>query len=170
MSDNYNTPKDIEIDNATIKFINFSGREMQKNPKGKRNFVVEIPDDDWAEELKSQGWNVNMGKIKDEETGEHWPASLKVNVSYVFPQYAPDIYMVTSKRKMLLNENTVGRLDKADIQNVDLVITPSKKVYENKNGDEIHAAFVKVMYVTIAEPRFAEKYADLPEDDIDEEE
>ena len=58
-----------------------------------------------------------------------------------------------------LDEETVGRLDTADITYVDLEINPydwSSK----RGGAPAYSAYVKELYVTIAESRFAAKYAE----------
>ena len=47
----------IRIENAKIRFRNFSGKEGRFNPAGRRNFCVFL-DDDTANDLKDEGWNI----------------------------------------------------------------------------------------------------------------
>lgn len=151
----------VEIQNAHIFNLNFSGVEGRYNPAGRRNFCVEL-DDETAAAMEADGWNVKHGKPKQNNPDEKWPDFVKVNVSWKNPKKQPAIFMVTSKKKMELNERTISRLDSADIQNVDLVIDPS--YWSTDDGREGYSAYVKMMYVTIAEPSFAAKYEDIPDD------
>lgn len=158
----YRQLNDIEIQDAHIFNLNFSGVEDQYNPAGRRNFCVEVPDD-MVDTLRADGWNVKDGKPKKNNPEESWPAFMKVNVSWKNPRKQPEIYMVTSKKKIELNERTIGRLDSADIQRVDLLIDPS--YWERQDGSFGYSAYVKTMYVVINEPSFAERYADIPDSD-----
>lgn len=152
----------VEIQDAHIFNLNFSGIEGQYNPAGRRNFCVELSDDD-STRLEEAGWNVKHGKPKQNNPDENWPDFMKVNVSWKNPKKQPQIFMVTSKKKIELNERTIGRLDSADITRVDLLIDPS--YWSRADGTEGYSAYVKVMYVTIAEPSFADRYADIPDDE-----
>mgnify|MGYP001771288058 FL=1 len=154
--------ENIKIENARIVFRNLSGKPDKFNPQGgKRSFSVVIEDPEFANELKREGWNIkqfNQSPDSDEEPAHF----ISVKVSY--NNIPPHIYLCTSKNKTLLNEDTVGQLDYAEISNVDIVITPYQ--YE-MNGRSGISAYVKTMYVTVVEDEFASKYE---YDDLDDEE
>ena len=154
--------ENIKIENARIVFRNLSGKPDKFNPQGgKRSFSVVIEDPEFANELKREGWNIkqfNQSPDSDEEPAHF----ISVKVSY--NNIPPHIYLCTSKNKTLLNEDTVGQLDYAEISNVDIVITPYQ--YE-MNGRTGISAYVKTMYVTVVEDEFASKYE---YDDLDDEE
>ena len=154
--------ENIKIENARIVFRNLSGKPDKFNPQGgKRSFSVVIEDPKFANELKKEGWNIkqfNPSPDSDEEPAHF----ISVKVSY--NNIPPHIYLCTSKNKTLLNEDTVGQLDYAEISNVDIVITPYQYEMSGRSGI---SAYVKTMYVTVVEDEFASKYE---YDDLDDEE
>lgn len=154
--------ENIKIENARIVFRNLSGKPDKFNPQGgKRSFSVVIEDPEFANELKREGWNIkqfNPSPDSDEEPAHF----ISVKVSY--NNIPPHIYLCTSKNKTLLNEDTVGQLDYAEISNVDIVITPYQYEMSDRTGI---SAYVKTMYVTVVEDEFASKYE---YDDLDDEE
>ena len=144
----------IVMENARIIFRNFSGKEGKYNPPGKMNFCV-ILDNDLADKLKMDGWNIKYLRPRDED--ESPTPYIPVSVSYEFNP--PKIYLVNSKGKNLLEESEIGMLDWAEIMNVDLIIRPYVWEVNDKSGVK---AYLKSMFVTIVEDEFEKKYADLP--------
>lgn len=151
MSDNRN----VSISNAKILFRNFSGKEGRYNPAGRRNFTV-LLSHDMAEKLERDGWNVRYLEPRD-DTSDVQPC-LQVSVRY--DNYPPKIALVTSHGISILDEETVGTLDLAEIENVDLTISPYKWSVGDKTGIK---AFAKTMYVTIAEDPWESKYYNSPD-------
>lgn len=150
--------RNIIMENARILFRNFSGKPSKFNAKGKRTFCLVI-DPETADALSEEGWNVKF--LKPREEGDSPTPYIQVNVGFKDDQSkSPKIYMVTRKKKTLLTEDTVGVLDFAEIDNVDVIVTPYKW---DVNGKQGVSAYLKTMYVSVIEEDFGGKY------DFDEE-
>lgn len=138
----------VIIEGAKIIFRNFEGRETEFNRAGDKNFCVILPEG-LAEQLSEDGWNVRIRPPRDdqEEPFRYMPVKVK------YGRRPPRIYMVTKRHTTLLDEESVKALDYAEIKDIDITINP----YEYAPGKI--SAYVDVMYVTIEEDAFADKYA-----------
>lgn len=147
--------KNLSIEDARIGFRNFEGKEGQYNPKGKRNFAVFL-DKENADELAKDGWNIRHLKPRDPD--EEPQAYLPVDVS--FEHIPPRIMVITSHAKNELTEDSIKKLDWAEIERCDLIIRPYNWKVGEKEGVK---AYLKTMYVTIVEDEFEAKYRDVPD-------
>lgn len=144
----------LNIENARLIFRNFAGVENRYNRAGERNFCVIIDDEDLAQNLANDGWNVKI--LKPREEGDKPGHYIQVKVSYKFRP--PKVVMVTGRGKQtILNEETIDTLDYADIRTADLTINPRE--WEDDDGSIRIKAYLMTMYVTIEEDAWAEKYA-----------
>lgn len=153
-------PQNIQIDNiiienATIRYRNFSGKATEFNREGDRNFCVVIEDSNEADRLRADGWNVKMRAPREEGDEPMY----YIQVAVRFDPFPPTIWMITKRNKTKLDETSVGALDFAEIRNVDVIIKPSSWTSRDGKKSGIKA-YLKTMYVTIEEDQFAEKYAD----------
>ena len=151
----YKVTNNITIENARIGFRNFSGKEGKYNPAGKRNFCVFL-EKDLAETLEEDGWNVRY--LRPREDDEEPQAYLQASVA--FGNVPPKIIMISSRGKTPIGEDEVNILDWAEIANVDLILRPYNWEVNGKSGVK---AYLKAMYVTIAEDEFESKYSDVPD-------
>lgn len=145
----------INIENAHIMFRNFAGKEGKFNPAGKRNFCVRLDDKKIVDQLIRDGWNVRYLKAREE--GDEDVPYLPVSVSYV--GRPPKIILVTNHGQTRLDESTIDMLDWAEIKTADLTVNPYNWEVNGKSGVK---AYLSVLYVTISEDAFAEKYENPP--------
>lgn len=149
----YRNIDNIVIENAHILFRNFAGKEGQYNQKGNRNFCVIIDDDDYAQKLSEDGWNIRILRPRDpEDKPNHY---LQVTVS--FKNIPPNVFMVTKHTKTKLDDESIETLDYAELSNVDLIIQPYQWEVNGKSGVK---AYLKTGYFVIEEDEFANKYAE----------
>lgn len=152
----------FSMENAQIRFKNFSGAPTKVNPAGgKREFAL-LLSMDMADELAAEGWNVKFLKARNEDEMDIPYIKVKVNYGAI----SPKIYMVNSRKKILMNPNNIGNLDYAVITNVDITVSGSNYDVMGRQGV---SAYVHTMYVTIEEDEFASKYEMLDDDDPEDE-
>ena len=149
---------DLEIANAKIKwsFSHFDGRADTFNDEGDHNFTVIIDDEDTAQRLRDEGWNIRTFEGKEEgDPPEH---TLKVKISYRFE--APKIFLIKGQRKYRADEADLADIKRSTCEQIDVIITPSRWVQGSRTGI---SAYCKEMYAQIKESRFSAQYADYEE-------
>lgn len=154
--------KNIVIEDAHIIFRNFSGKTSQFNPAGKRSFALILTQEE-ADRFSKEGWNVKY--LKPREPGDDPTPYINVNVKFSkdYPSRDPKIYTISGRKRTSITEETVGTLDYAEIETVDLVVSPYRWTM---NGKEGITAYLKEMYITV-EDYFGSKY-NFEEDSYDE--
>lgn len=167
MSEERKVTSNISIPGAQLIFKNFQGKKTDFNEEGNRNFGV-LLDEDLAEKLEQDGWNVKYLKPRDDDPEQYKQPWLPVKIR--FDPYPPVAVLINSRGKKSLNKDTIEQLDWSRIKNCDLVIRPYNYPPSNFSPNGGVSAYLKAIYVTISEDEFAEKYADLPDLDgeIDE--
>lgn len=147
--------KNITFMDAQIIFRNFTGEERKFNPEGKRNFCLVIDDEAQAQQMFEEGWNVRILPPRtDDEVAKHYiPVAVSYRNNDSFPVC---VYIVEGNQRTLLNEDTISRLDHADIASVDLTIRPR---YWDDNGQAKIKAYLKTMYVTLNVDELDQRYA-----------
>lgn len=147
-------PKGIlQIDDARIIYRNFAGAGSKFNRKGDRNFAVIIPDQEAADALIAEGWNV---KIKPpREDGDDPFMYLPVKIK--FNDRGPACYLENGRNLARLNEETIACLDDVDILSVDLDIRPYDWEVNGKTG---RTAYLQGIKVTQEVDRFASRFGE----------
>lgn len=152
--------KELVIENANIRWKNFSGAEQRFNPKGNRNFTVFIDDPAFAHQMEEEGWPIKW--LPPQEDGLPETPILKVTVK--FDIVPPKIIRVTETSKLALNEETVGVLDREEIIGADIILSQYHWEYGGRDGIK---AYLKTAYITVKEDPFERKYSDFPGDNGD---
>lgn len=143
----------LQIDDARIIYRNFSGVGGKFNREGDRNFAVVIPDQETADALIAEGWNVKIKPPREDGDSPFMYLPVKVK----FNERGPACYLVTGTRMNRLDEHTVSCLDDVDISSVDMDVRP----YDwNVNGKDGRTAYLQSIKVTQQIDRFAAEQED----------
>ena len=148
----------LQIDDARIIYRNFAGAASKFNREGDRNFSIVIPDQEMADALVNEGWNV---KIKaPREDGDVPFMTLPVKVK--FNDRGPNVYLQTGNRMNRLNEDSIACLDQIDIVSVDLDVRPYDWVLYEGTKDEKRgrSAYLQSIKVVQDVDRFASSFAE----------
>lgn len=148
----------IMLENVQIlpgNYRNFAGRPTKFNKTGgARSFCIRLEEEKvrWFQE---NGFNVQESiNPNDPEAGPTYVLSIKVSYK-VAP---PNVVMISNGRGTQLTESTVALLDNAEINYADLAINSYQY---DVNGRQGYSAYLKDLYVTIADNPYAEKYKNL---------
>lgn len=141
----------LQIDEAKIIFRNFAGIGSKFNREGDRNFSVLIDDEDIANALADQDYNVKIKPPREE--GDipfmHLPVKVKFN------DRGPRVFLKTGDRVNELDEESVACLDDIDIASVDMDL----RTYEwEVNGKTGRTVYLQSMHVIQEVDRFADRY------------
>lgn len=136
----------LRLDNARIIWRNFAGAQKRYNAEGLRNFHV-ILDEETADLLKADGWNVKPHKGREE--GESDWYTLKVAVR--FDNYPPSIILKHGNVRTQLNKSMLDILDWAEITDLKLMINGSRYTTATNSGVK---AYLSRMIVSIAQQDF----------------
>lgn len=150
-----NVIQNATLEEVRIGFRNFGGKAGKFNAEGDRNFAIFL-DDDIAEQMAKDGWNVKYLQPRDPED-EPQPF-LKVKLNYRFRP--PRVFLVTSRNKTALDESMLDILDWVDIKQSDVIIRP---YHYDVNGKTGVTAYLQAIYVTIVEDDLHRKYAEVPD-------
>lgn len=144
-------PKGIlQIDDARIIFRNFSGEPSKFNRAGDRNFAVVIPEQDIADALINDGWNVKIKPPREEGDTPFMYLPVKVK----FNDRGPNVYLKSGNNTVKLDDQSIRCLDDVDILSVDMDIRPYDWEVNEKTG---RTAYLQSMEVTQEVDRFAER-------------
>lgn len=143
----------LQIDDAKIIYRNFAGVGSKYNREGERNFAVVIPDQELADRLVEDGWNIKIKPPRDEDDTPFMFLPVKIK----FNDMGPKCYLKSSGPKPIeLDEESVECLDNIDILGVDLDIRPYDWDVNGKCG---RTAYLQSIHVTQKVDRFAARYA-----------
>lgn len=148
----------ICIENTRFIYqTNFSGDpERDRFGSDARRANLIIPDHIQAAELRDAGFNVKQTKPKPGEEEDFIPTYfVAVNANYD-TDWPPKIYLVSGEAEpRLLDEDSVGIIDKCYVLNVNAVLNPYCNQRTGRNS-----LYVRTMYVEqdLEEDPFASRY------------
>lgn len=115
----------LVIEDAVIRFHNYSGLQTEFNNPGNRNFDVILPNNDMAVEMGEKGWNVKIRKPRDPEEEPYYTLNVKINMDSKWP---PTIEEVCRNKHITYDKEMVGQFDPKH---------PDKYLDNNKGMDGI---------------------------------
>lgn len=146
-------PKGIlQIDDARIVYRNFKGEGSKFNRAGDRNFSVVIENEEIADELVKEGWNVKVKPPRDNEDTPFITLPVKIK----FNDRGPIVYLRSGDNMVKLDEESIDCIDDMDIISVDMDIRPYDWEVNGKTG---RTAYLQSICVTQEIDRFAARYA-----------
>ena len=143
----------LQIDDARIIYRNFAGAGSKYNREGDRNFAVIIPEEEMADALIAEGWNVKIKPPRDEDDDPFMFLPIKVK----FNDRGPNAYLQTGARMNRLDEESIACLDDVDIISVDMDVRPYDWEVNGKAGRTAYLQSIKVIQEI---DRFAARYAE----------
>lgn len=143
----------LQIDDAIIIYRNFAGAPSKFNREGDRNFAVVIPDQDIADELIKEGWNIKIKPPREDGDAPFMFLPVKIK----FNERGPHVYLKTGSKINKLDEESVSCLDDVDIMSADLDIRPYDWDVNGKTG---RTAYLQSISVTQNIDRFAARFAE----------
>lgn len=148
--------KNLILEDITIAFRNFAGKEDVYNREGDRNFAI-LLDEDRAAQMEADGWNIKRLKARDDE--EFGQPYIQVAVSY--KNRPPKIVVITSKGMRPYTEDMVEMLDWVDIETADVTLNPYEWAVNGKSGTK---AYVQSLFIKIEEDYLQQKWTAYVDD------
>ena len=145
----------LQIDEARLVFRNFSGGASKYNREGDRNFAIIIPDEDIANAMIKEGWNVKIKQPREDGDEPFMYLSVKVK----FNDYGPNVYLVSGNKMNRLDEDSIDCLDKISILGADLDIRPYDWEVNGRTGRTAYLQSIKVIQ------RSTDRFAEITEND-----
>lgn len=140
--------ENVTIEDAQIRFRNFSGTKTEFNKAGNRQFSIFLPQDT-ADILEEAGWYIKRKPPRNE--GDD-PRN-QLDVSVMFGKYPPIVKLISHDgTESYLNEENVGILDSVDIDHATVEIRPYNWEVNGKTGVK---AYVRELLVYARPPRRA---------------
>ena len=156
----------LTFENAKIfrPFSNFAGKPDKFHPQGGYRQFCLLLDDETGEKLQKEHWNVRQLMPRDDGDTPTPYISVRINFHQFNGELSPKVIQITSGGRTRLTEETIGKLDWAEIENVDLSINSRNWEYGKRSGVN---GYLRSMYVTLHEDPLDLKYAAVPsENDI----
>ena len=150
----------VIIEDAAIKWWTFSGMVTENNRNGDKKFTLIIPNQDIANELSDLGYNVKIRPAYDEggEPNMYLEVKVKYHEKEELRFLNPDVYLISNRKKTLLDDESIRSLDGADtFERIDLEIKMGRWKRGNMTGT---TAYVKEGYFTLPFSRLAARYAE----------
>lgn len=144
--------KFFNVPGRAIMYRNFAGEAGPYNDEGDRSFCLGL-DDETAELMKEEGWNVRYKVDKRDPDRDPVPyVQVKVEFRKGRP---PKMTQITKRGKTVLEEDDLNNLDWADIERADVCLNPYR--WTRPNGTSGITAYLKKMNIFLEDDDFEDR-------------
>lgn len=180
-----NTLSLLDVPGEVLRWMNLSGRETEYNPKGRRNFEVELPED-YAQALFEDGWRIkkrgNIPGTKEyknfdfDDDVELDDVTYKIKIVCNFDSIKPPtVYRLVDGQKKLqplsvdgIGDKNIGIIDKDYILSVDMDLNGYVATKGKKDGKK--SIYLENAVFTVRGSATRNKYAEfeIADEDVGE--
>ena len=127
--------ENVTIENAQIRFRNFSGTKTEYNKAGNRQFSLFLPEET-AAILEEAGWHIKHKPPRNEGEDPRY----QMDISVMFGKYPPIIKLISHDgTESYLTEDNIGILDSVDIDHATVEVRPYNWDVNGKTGVKAYA-------------------------------
>lgn len=149
----------IAVEGARIVFRNFKGEASQYNRAGDRNFALVIDNQEFAQKLKDEGWNVKVRPPREE--GADPFVYLPVSVSYRVSRLSPKVFLKRPRKDVLpIGENDIASFDDMEFTELKMVINPRHWIDDRTGEEHIKAYLIELWAIQQEELHFFDDFAE----------
>lgn len=149
---------EVTLQGVHMIYKNFTGKGTPYNKEGDRNFCV-LLDDETAEQLEKNGWNIKYTKPRDpDDIAEPY---IKVIVNYKGDTRDPRIVFVTRKNRTGIPEDLCSMTDRVNYSHIDVTFSPYD--WRRPDGRSGRSAYLQTLIVVQREDMLLQKYEHLEE-------
>ena len=148
-----------------ILFPNLEGRRDRYNTNGDRSFRLKFNDNEFAQQLAEDGWNIKIYTPKNDDYEPYYYMNVKTKFRCDSDKVRqdPEIHRVNAKNDILCTAEDMATIDNdymsRKVIRTDLSINPYPWHNPGMGDGEGVTAYLREMWVEVKDSPFAARYA-----------